>query len=64
MKIELSKHDLALCVAALESAASHLLEGVLASERLGLVRQDYMLEKRAEEMDELRVRLIDLDSRT
>lgn len=58
MKIDLAGHDLALCVAALESAANDLREGVLASERLGLVRQDFMLEKTASEMDSLRERLL------
>jgi len=57
MKIEMSDHDLALCIAALEAGANDLREGILASQRLGLVRQDFMLEKTASEMDALRSRL-------
>jgi hypothetical protein len=58
MKIELSYHDISLCVAALENGAKDLREGVLASHRLGLVRQDYMLGKTSTEMDDLRKRLL------
>ena len=58
MKIDMTGYDLALCMAALESAANDLREGILASERLGLVRQDFMLEKTAAEMDGLRKRLL------
>jgi hypothetical protein len=57
MKIEMTDHDLALCVAALDSAAKDLRQGIVSSHRLGLVRQDYMLEKTSAEMDDLRKRL-------
>jgi len=58
MKIEMSEQDLTLCIAALESGANDLRQGILASERLGLVRQDFMFEKTATEMDRLRERLL------
>jgi hypothetical protein len=60
MKIEMSDHELALCIAALESGANDFRAGVFASERLGLVRQDFMLEKLSLEMDSLRKRLLAL----
>lgn len=58
MKLKMSERDVAICVAALENCAKNLREGVLASQRLGLVRQDFMLEKSASEMDDLKSRLL------
>lgn len=57
MKIDMSAHDLAICIASLESSAKDLRSGILASERLGLFGRGDMLEKTASEMDDLASRL-------